>query len=167
MNWTWSLVSCESWLFVRYSALPIRTTQKNSFKRHIIQNGGWNQGLRALHCTFLLKKFCCKKKCTFSWDLCIEFARTYEKNPAEETFMDIFSSTISRRIGYLSKIKHYISAKNCILQRVLKSERIWSNFCSNLISFVLRLKKCVSQKLKMRKCVCDNHMFTEPFNDHS
>ena len=84
------------------------------------------------------------KKCTFSWDTCIGFARTHKENPVEETCMDIFSSTISRRIGYLSKIKHYISAKNCILQRVLKYERIWSKFWTKLISVFLRFKKCVS-----------------------
>ena len=100
---------------------------------------GWDPYI-ALFCW---KKFV-RKKCTFSWDPCIWFARAHEQKPVEETCMDIFSSTISWRIGYLSKIKHYIFAKNCILQRVLKSERIWSNFCTNLISFVLRFKKCVS-----------------------
>ena len=42
------------------------------------------------------------------------------------------------------QIKNYISAKNYILQRVLKSERIWRIFCTNLISLVLRSKKWAS-----------------------
>ena len=55
------------------------------------------------------------------------------------TFFHRQWSTISRKILYLSKIKNYISARNYILQRVLKSERIWSNFCTNLIFVVLHL----------------------------
>ena len=102
---------------------------------------GWEPYTMVLH--FFVEEIW-RQKFTFSWDPCIGFARAYEENPVEETCMDIFSSTISRRIWHLSKIKDNISAKNCILQRVLKSERIWSNFCTNLISVVLRFKKCVS-----------------------
>ena len=93
----------------------------------------WGAERLVLH--FLLKNFG-SQKCTFSWDTCIKFARTHKENPAEETCMHIFSSTISRRIWYLSKIKHHVSAKNCIFQRTLKSERIWSNFCTNSIGGV-------------------------------
>ena len=69
-------------------------------------------GAKSLTLHFFVKEILLQKKCTFSWDPCIEFARTYEKNPAEETFMDIFHRQ------YLEELDTYKKSNIISQQRI-------------------------------------------------